>query len=64
MFGRQIGLSLEESLVLFTSKDAIPRDLYSVTDEGEWSPRGVTDDFMKDGFMKMMEEITGILGQK
>ena len=60
-FGHQIGLSPEESLVLFTEGDSVPPELRFDTDYREWTPEGVVEEFSKDGFMKMMENINEIM---
>ena len=60
-FGHQIGLKPEESLVLFIGQESIPPELYSVIDQGEWTPESVVEEFKKDGFMNMMEDINKIL---
>jgi hypothetical protein len=59
-FGNQLGLSPEQSLALLIEPNKIPLSVKEQYPE-KWSPEWIMENFEKDCFLKMMEDINQIM---
>ena len=55
-FGHAIGWSPQQSLRLLLEPNKIPSSIGALTPQ-EWNPETVMADFVKDGFLEMMDDI-------
>ena len=58
-FGHLLGLKPEQSLVLFMKPENIPRESLEAIRSApkQWEPEWVMEDFVKYGFMNMLEDM-------
>lgn len=64
-FGHQFGLTPAQSLSLLMNLENIPPEIFArvCSAPAEWSPSLVTDDFVENGFIQMMDDINKIMDQ-
>ena len=55
-FGRQLGLSPEQSLSLLMDPSKIPTEVMTSTPQ-QWNPDSIMADFERDNFLQMMDNI-------
>lgn len=51
-----LGFKPEESLMLFMKPEKIPVEVVKAAQE-QWTPEWIMEDFVKSGFMKMLESM-------
>lgn len=64
-FGHELGLTPAESLGLLMNPENIPPEMFAsiCSAPGEWSPSVVMDNFIKNGFIQMMDDINKIMDE-
>ena len=56
MFGHQFGNTPQQSLSLLMEPDKIPPEILTST-PSQWNPDSVMEEFVRDGFLQMLDNI-------